>query len=98
VSDNRSGGWYGYPASKAALYMIVTSAAIELWRSRPRAVCVALHPGAVDTALSKPFQIRLPADRLFTAQCSADRLLAVLADLEPRTLARFSHGMARIRS
>ena len=83
ISDNRSGGWYGYRASKVALNMIVKSAAIELRRSRPQAICVALHPGTVDTALSKPFQARVPADKLFTAQFSADRLLAVLAELEP---------------
>ncbi len=84
ISDNRSGGWYSYRASKAALNMIVKSAAIELRRSRPQAICTALHPGTVDTALSKPFQVRVPADKLFTAQFSADRLLAVLAELEPK--------------
>jgi NAD(P)-dependent dehydrogenase (short-subunit alcohol dehydrogenase family) len=83
ISDNRSGGWYGYRASKSALNMIVKSAAIELRRSRPQAICVALHPGTVDTALSKPFQARVPADRLFTVQYSADQLLAVLAQLGP---------------
>ena len=83
ISDNRSGGWYGYRASKAALNMIVKSAAIELRRSRPQAICVALHPGTVDTALSKPFQARVPAEKLFAAQYSADQLLAVLVDLGP---------------
>jgi len=81
ISDNRSGGWYGYRASKAALNMIVKSAAIELRRSRPQAICVALHPGTVDTALSKPFQARVPAGKLFAAQHSADQLLAVLAKI-----------------
>ncbi len=83
ISDNRSGGWYGYRASKAALNMIVKSAAIELRRSRPQAICVAVHPGTVDTALSKPFQARVPAGKLFAARFSADHLLAVLADLGP---------------
>ena len=63
--------------------MIMKSAAIELRRSRPEAICVALHPGTVDTALSKPFQARVPADKLLSAQYSADQLLAVLAQLEP---------------
>jgi NAD(P)-dependent dehydrogenase (short-subunit alcohol dehydrogenase family) len=81
ISDNRSGGWYGYRASKAALNMIMKSAAIELRQSRPQAICVALHPGTVDTALSKPFQARVPASKLFAARFSADRLLAVLAGL-----------------
>jgi len=83
ISDNRLGGWYGYRASKAALNQIVRTAAIELARSRPRAVCVALHPGTVDTGLSKPFQRGVPAVKLFTPAYSAGRLLAVLDELTP---------------
>jgi len=55
ISDNRLGGWYAYRASKAALNQLVRTAAIELARTRPLAVCVALHPGTVDTGLSGPF-------------------------------------------
>lgn len=55
IGDNRLGGWYGYRASKAALNQLVRTAAIELARTRPEAVCVALHPGTVATALSAPF-------------------------------------------
>lgn len=83
ISDNRLGGWYGYRASKAALNQIVRTAAIELARSRPQAVCVALHPGTVDTGLSKPFQRGVPAEKLFTPAYSAGRLLAVLDGLIP---------------
>ncbi len=81
IGDNRTGGWYGYRASKAALNMIVRCAAIELVRSRPQARCVGLHPGTVDTGLSRPFQARVPADRLFTPADSAAKLLAVLDGL-----------------
>ncbi len=83
ISDNRLGGWYGYRASKAALNQIVRTAAIELARSRPQAVCVALHPGTVDTGLSKPFQRGVPAEKLFTSAYSAERLLTVLDTLTP---------------
>ncbi len=83
ISDNRSGGWYGYRASKAALNMIVRSAAIELSRSRPRSICVGLHPGTVDTGLSKPFQARVPAEQLFTPDLAARRLLGVIDALAP---------------
>ncbi|MGN7160039.1 SDR family NAD(P)-dependent oxidoreductase [Sphingomonas sp. SAFR-052] len=83
ISDNRLGGWYGYRASKAALNQIVRTAAIELARSRPQAVCVALHPGTVDTGLSKPFQRGVPAQKLFTPAYSAEQLLAVLDGLTP---------------
>lgn len=83
ISDNRLGGWYGYRASKAALNQIVRTAAIELARIRPQAVCVALHPGTVDTDLSKPFQRGVPPGKLFTPAHSAGRLLTVLDALTP---------------
>ena len=82
ISDNRLGGWYGYRASKAALNMIVRTGAIELARTRPRALCVGLHPGTVDTSLSGPFQRGVPADGLFTPDFSAARLLQVLDSLD----------------
>jgi NAD(P)-dependent dehydrogenase (short-subunit alcohol dehydrogenase family) len=56
IGDNRLGGWYGYRASKAALNMVLKSAAIELKRSHPGAVLAALHPGTVSSALSRPFR------------------------------------------
>jgi len=55
IGDNRLGGWYGYRASKAALNQLVRTAAIELARTHPEALCVALHPGTVVTPLSAPF-------------------------------------------
>ena len=55
IGDNRLGGWYSYRASKAALNQLVRTAAVELGRRSPNAVCVALHPGTVSTALSAPF-------------------------------------------
>ncbi len=55
IGDNALGGWYGYRASKAALNQFVKTAAIELTRRNKESVCVALHPGTVDTALSQPF-------------------------------------------
>jgi NAD(P)-dependent dehydrogenase (short-subunit alcohol dehydrogenase family) len=66
IEDNRLGGWYSYRASKAALNMLIKTAAIEFGRTRPNTALVALHPGTVNSRLSKPFkgeQIgRLPAD------------------------------------
>ena len=83
ISDNRLGGWHGYRASKAALNMMIRTLAIELARTRPEAVCVALHPGTVDTGLSQPFQRGVPSGQLFTPQRSAEAMLAVLAGLTP---------------
>ncbi|THG86397.1 SDR family NAD(P)-dependent oxidoreductase [Pseudomonas sp. A-1] len=56
IGDNRLGGWYSYRAAKAALNMLVKTAAIEVRRSNPNAVLLALHPGTVDSALSRPFR------------------------------------------
>jgi NAD(P)-dependent dehydrogenase (short-subunit alcohol dehydrogenase family) len=56
IGDNRLGGWYSYRASKAALNMLVKTASIELRRTHPGAVLVALHPGTVRSALSRPFR------------------------------------------
>lgn len=80
IGDNRLGGWYSYRASKAALNMLVKTAAIEIQRSRPQAVLVSLHPGTVDTRLSGPFrgaQIGRPAP-----DAAAD-MLTVLDRLTP---------------
>lgn len=56
IGDNRLGGWYSYRASKAALNMLIKTAAIEVARSQERSVLVALHPGTVDSRLSRPFR------------------------------------------
>ncbi len=83
IEDNRLGGWHSYRASKAALNMLIRTLAVELARRNPHALCVALHPGTVDTALSRPFQARVPAGKLFPAARSARHLLAVLDSLTP---------------
>jgi NAD(P)-dependent dehydrogenase (short-subunit alcohol dehydrogenase family) len=83
ISDNRSGGWHAYRASKAALNQIIRTCAIELAMKNKNAVCVTLHPGTVDTAMSKPFQVGVPAEKLFTPDYSAGQLLKVLSRLSP---------------
>ena len=55
IGDNRLGGWYGYRASKAALNQLVRTAAVELARRSPQALCIALHPSTVATPLSAPY-------------------------------------------
>lgn len=83
ISDNRLGGWYAYRASKAALNQLMRTLSIELARANPAACVATLHPGTVDTDLSKPFQGNVPADKLFTATESAARLWQVMDRLEP---------------
>jgi NAD(P)-dependent dehydrogenase (short-subunit alcohol dehydrogenase family) len=83
ISDNRLGGWYGYRAAKAAANQFVRTAAVELAARRGDAICVALHPGTVDTPLSAPFQKGVPDGKLFTPDFAAERLLAVIDGLTP---------------
>ena len=75
IGDNRKGGWTSYRASKAALNMVVKTAAIEVARRRPGAVLAALHPGTVTSALTRP--IIGDADAA-TPAAAARHLLAVL--------------------
>lgn len=83
ISDNRLGGWYAYRASKAALNMVLKTLALEIGRRFKKQVIVGLHPGTVDTALSKPFQGNVPVGKLFTPEFSATRLLEVIDGLTP---------------
>ena len=55
IADNKKGGWYGYRASKAALNMMLQTAAIELQRKNPTLRVVALQPGTVRSKLSEPY-------------------------------------------
>lgn len=81
IGDNRLGGWYGYRASKAALNQLVRTAAIELGRRQPAALCVALHPGTVATSLSSPFA-KAGLD-VQTPEQAAGHLLEVIDHLPP---------------
>ena len=81
IADNRLGGWYGYRASKAAQNMVTKTLSIELSRRSPNVICVALHPGTVDTQLSEPFQGSVPAGTLFSPERAAQQLLSVIDSL-----------------
>jgi len=89
IGDNRLGGWYAYRASKAALNMFTRNLAIELGRRAPNLICLALHPGTVDTELSRPFQGNVAAERLFDANQAAEQLLRVIDSCGPADTGRF---------
>lgn len=84
IEDNQLGGWYAYRASKAAQNMFTRTLSIELLRRAPRCICVALHPGTVDTELSRPFQRNVPPEKLFSPESAATRLLDVIDGLGAR--------------
>jgi len=83
IGDNRLGGWHSYRASKAAQNMLTRNLALELGRTNPQAIVVGLHPGTVDTALSKPYQKGVTADHLFSPDHAAGCLWSVIQELSP---------------
>lgn len=89
IADNRRGGWYAYRASKAAQNMGTRTLALELARRAPGCLCVALHPGTVDTGLSRPFQRSVPEGGLFTTARAARQLLEIVDSLRPEESGSF---------
>lgn len=83
ISDNRLGGWYGYRASKAALNMMMKTAAVEYARRSNGTSLVSYHPGTVDSGLSRPFQANVPEGKLFTPEFTAEQLLNFLDNVTP---------------
>lgn len=83
ISDNKLGGWYAYRASKAALNMVIKTAAIEVARRNKYAIVVGLHPGTVASNLSAPFQANVAQDKLFSPEFAVSKLLNVIDDLTP---------------
>ncbi|XP_055723016.1 C-factor [Salvelinus fontinalis] len=81
IGDNGLGGWYSYRMSKAALNMATRNLSIELGRSRPRVVCVSLHPGTVNTDLSRPYHKNVPKDKLFSTGHSVHCLMSIIDSL-----------------
>ena len=59
---------------------MIRTGAIELARSHPEAICVALHPGTVRTAFTEKYLGRHPS---VPAEVAAQNLLRVIAGLGP---------------
>lgn len=89
IGDNRLGGWYGYRSSKAALNMVVKTAAIEVRRLNKQACFVAIHPGTTQSELSAPFAKNVKRDRYYEPEQSAARILDVLATMTPEQTGSF---------
>lgn len=85
IGDNRLGGWYAYRASKAAANQILRTAAIEIGRSNRDAAVVALHPGTVETRLTRNYH----AHSKVKPEAAAENLLRVIDDIGPAQSGRF---------
>ena len=86
IEDNRLGGWYSYRSSKAALNMMIKTAAIELKRTKPNLTLIAMHPGTVNSNLSKPFGGESKGQNPVQA---AKMMLSVIRELTPEKTGSF---------
>ncbi|KAI5683330.1 hypothetical protein M9H77_04558 [Catharanthus roseus] len=78
IGDNRLGGWHSYRASKTALNQLTKTMSVEFAQKKDPIICLLLHPGTVDTDLSKPFQRNVPESKLFTKEYSVQKLLSII--------------------
>ncbi|MDC3072021.1 SDR family NAD(P)-dependent oxidoreductase [bacterium] len=76
IQDNELGGWYSYRASKSALNMVLKGLSIEQKRSNHESIIFGLHPGTVDSKLSRPFQKK--NKEYFSPEFSANKLMNVI--------------------
>ncbi len=86
IGDNRLGGWISYRTAKAAVNQVVHTGAIEVARSHPQAICVALHPGTVATRFTEKYLGRHPA---VAPDVAATNLLSVIDGLTPEQTGGF---------
>uniref|UniRef100_A0A8D0FZ07 C-factor n=1 Tax=Sphenodon punctatus TaxID=8508 RepID=A0A8D0FZ07_SPHPU len=89
IEDNGLGGWYSYRMSKAALNMATKNLSIELGRGKTKVVCICLHPGTVNTDLSKPYHKNVPKNKLFTPEHSVNCLMNIIENLEMGKTGKF---------
>ena len=78
ITDNKTGGWYAYRAAKSAQNQLFKSLSIEWARKYPKAIITLLHPGTVNTNLSKPFHKFVPKDKLFSPQKTSNHIIDIL--------------------
>lgn len=78
IADNSIGGWHSYRASKSALNQLHRCMSIEFARKKLDIACILLHPGTVDTDLSKPFQKNVKPEKLFSQERAIEQLLGII--------------------
>ena len=89
IGDNQTGGWYSYRAAKSAQNQFLKTLSIEWKRRFPKATITLLHPGTVDTNLSRPFQKFVPEHKLFSKEKSSQFLINIIKSQSPETSGKF---------
>ena len=78
IGDNSTGGWLSYRGSKTALNQMTKTMSLEFERRRQKVASILLHPGTVDTDLSKPFQKNVPEGKVFPRDRAVRQLLEII--------------------
>ena len=83
VTDNRSGGWYSYRASKTAVMSLVKG--FDIWinsRSGEAAMAVGYHPGTVRTEFTKDYWNNVPKGKLFHVDDAVEKMVKVMGAMK----------------
>jgi NAD(P)-dependent dehydrogenase (short-subunit alcohol dehydrogenase family) len=67
---------------------VTKTVSVEFGR-KDNIACVLLHPGTVDTDLSRPFQRNVPEGKLFTREFSVQKLLSVIDSIKKGDSGKF---------
>ncbi|KAB5534986.1 hypothetical protein DKX38_018072 [Salix brachista] len=68
---------------------VTKNVSVEFTRRRDPIICILLHPGTVDTDLSKPFQRNVPEGKLFTKEFSVQKLLSIINNAKSHDNGKF---------
>jgi hypothetical protein len=68
---------------------VTKTASVEFGRKKDPIVCILLHPGTVNTDLSKPFQRNVPEGKLFTREYSVEKLLGIINNVSIKDNGKF---------
>ena len=69
--------------------MATKNMSIELERGKNKVVCVVLHPGTVETDLSRPYHKGVPKDKLFSPEYSVNCLMSIIDGLDMSKTGQF---------
>lgn len=68
---------------------VTKNVSVEFARKKDPIICILLHPGTVDTDLSRPFQKNVPEGKLFTKEFSVQKLLGIINRVKASDNGRF---------
>lgn len=72
-------------------YILTVSKTIstEFARKKDPIACILLHPGTVDSDLSRPFQKNVPKEKLFSKEFSVQKLLSIINNVKRHDNGKF---------